>query len=186
MTMLDTARPRCKLWTEQVDCNSLAFSRRYLGGLVAPRKVRVSSWRVWFSHRDPCMNQGSHFEKWQSHSQFRRSAICGWASLTQRAIRPTKQEKSINHLAYSNRSPFHALQLSRRILLWSSIGMPSALAQLSEEECNRAFRFRTWSRQLFLSLPMWFRACALMAVLLFVANSARPWGGATTDGFSGT
>jgi hypothetical protein len=25
-----------------------------------------------------------------------------------------------------------------------------------------------------------------MAVLLFVANSARSWGGATTDGFSGT
>src|SRR6185503_1726930 len=27
----------------------------------------------------------------------------------------------------------------RRNLQWSSIGMPSALAQLSEEQCNRAF-----------------------------------------------
>ena len=64
--------------------------------------------------------------------------------------------------------------------------MPSALAQLSEESAIAHFRFRTWSRQLFLSLPTCFRACALMAVLLFVANSARSWGGATADGFSGT
>jgi len=64
--------------------------------------------------------------------------------------------------------------------------MPSALAQLSEERAIAHFRFRTWSRQLLLSLPRCFRACALMAVLLFAANSARSWGGATTDGFSGT
>ena len=53
--------------------------------------------------------------------------------------------------------------------------MPSALAQLSEENPIAHLRFRTWSRQLFLSLPTWFRASALMAVLLFcytqVANS---------------
>jgi hypothetical protein len=30
------------------------------------------------------------------------------------------------------------------------------------------------------------RACALMTVLLFVGNSAGSWGGATTDGVSGT
>ncbi len=59
--------------------------------------------------------------------------------------------------------------------------MPSALAQLSEETAITHFRLRTWSRQLLLSLPRCFRACALMAVLLFVANSARSWGGASFD-----
>jgi hypothetical protein len=64
-------------------------------------------------------------------------AICGWASGSK----------------------------SNQLLLWSSIGTPSALAQLSEESAIAHFRFHTSSRQGFPSLPR-FRAC-LMAVLLF-------------------
>ena len=110
-------------------------------------------------HCDHVRTKAPTCEEWQSHSQL---ATCGWASVTRKAIRPRSPMKSSSII-------WELIQIA--ISCSAVEPKNSSMVEHWHAECSSAaVRGKTrsrisalarWSRQLFLSLPTWFRACAL-------------------------